>query len=502
MKATQTNVWAKLQTHYDQTKSVCLDDLFSADPQRAQHMTVRVGALTADFSRSHVTAETLSLLQELAGEQKLEWLRGAMFAGEKINVTEKRAVLHTALRAQNDTAVSVDGQDVKPMIRKTQAKMFAFAGDVRSGKWVGATGQKIKDVVNIGIGGSDLGPRFVVGALRAMATGPRVHFVANVDAADLKGVLADCNPETTLFVVVSKTFTTQETLLNARSARSWLTAALGDDAVASHFVAVSTNAEAAQAFGIDTANMFDMWDWVGGRYSLWSAVGLSIALSVGPEAFMDLLKGAAEMDDHFRSAPLTENLPFLLGAIGLWYRNFWGTSAIAILPYSERLRDLPRFLQQLDMESNGKSVTREGEAVDYATGPVVFGECGSVGQHSFHQWLHQGTGIVPADFIGIVADDMVAPEHHAVLAAHRQAQAKALQSGRQSPDPARVNPGNKPSTMLMLDRLDPKGLGALLALYEHKVFVQGALWGINSFDQFGVELGKQLAGEILAAQSR
>lgn len=498
MKATQTKAWAKLQAHYEKMKATRLDELFAADPDRASKMTFSVGGLDADLSRTHVTQETLSLLLDMAREQNLEQWREAMFAGQKINNTENRAVLHTALRSERNEPVFVDGSDVMVDIKALHARLESFVESVRDGRWLGATQKPIRNIVNIGIGGSDLGPRLVVGALRALATGPRVHFVANVDAADLQDVLSGLDPETTLFVIVSKTFTTQETLLNARTARTWLTDALGEAAVARHFVAVSTNRAAVEAFGIDADNnMFEMWDWVGGRYSLWSAVGVSIALAIGWLKFRRLLGGAALMDEHFRTTPLEKNIPVLMAVTGLWYRNFWGTSALAILPYSERLRDLPRYLQQLDMESNGKSVTRDGDAVDYATGPILFGECGSVGQHSFHQWLHQGTGFVLADFIGIRADDRNQPEHHTVLCAHMKAQVQALQTGRVGKDAARTNAGNKPSHVLWLERLSPMNLGILLALYEHKVFVQSVLWGINAFDQFGVELGKQLAGELL-----
>jgi len=498
-KPSDSPVWQELQAQAQATQKTSLDDLFASDPARATRLTYNVHGLSADFSRSHVDEKTLGLLVKLAKTQQVEEWRGRMMSGEKINNTEGRAVLHTALRAQTDGPVCVDGHDVIPAIRTLHKKLENFVADVREERWLGATGQPIRNVVNIGIGGSDLGPRLVVSALRAQASGPEVHFVANVDAADLMGLLAKLDPATTLFVIVSKTFTTQETLLNARSARQWLVGSLGESSVARHFVAVSTNQEAVESFGIHAANMFAMWDWVGGRYSLWSAVGIGIALSVGWSAFKDLLAGAAMMDAHFASAPLEENMPVLAALIGVWYRNFRGASAQAILPYSERLRELPRYLQQLDMESNGKSVTREGLAVDYMTGPIIFGECGSVGQHSFHQWLHQGSGFVPADFIGVRYDDMKRPEHHAVLLAHMEAQIEALKSGRVESDPARTNPGNKPTTVLWMDRLDAKNLGALLAFYEHKVFVQGLIWGVNSFDQFGVELGKKLANERLKA---
>ncbi len=470
----------------------------SRKPLSFSDKAVAVGGIEADFSHQPVNEETLSLLLELAREQKLEAWRDKMFAGEKINNTEGRAVLHTALRAQTDDPVLVDGVDVIPEIRALHQKIEKFANNVRYGHWRGVSGKQITDIVNIGIGGSDLGPRLAAGALRAQSSGPRAHFIANVDAADLTRTLAPLSPGSTLFIVVSKTFTTQETLLNARSARQWLTSALGETATAKHFVAVSTNLEAAEDFGIKPENIFPLWDWVGGRYSLWSSVGLSLALTLGWQGFKELLAGGSAMDAHFRSAPLAENMPVLMALYGLWHRNFKGAGALAVLPYSERLRDLPRYLQQLDMESNGKSVSRDGEPLPYATGPVIFGECGSVGQHSFHQWLHQGTDIIPADFIGVKHDDLRFAEHHEVLLAHMSAQIEALHAGRADQAPARANAGGRPSTVLWLERLDPYHLGLLLALYEHKVFCQGVLWGINSFDQFGVELGKKLAQEILA----
>lgn len=498
-KPTLSPLWNKLKAHHEVLSKMTLSELFVVGPERSKRMTITVGGLAFDFSRTHVTDETLGFLGSLAQEQKVEEMRSRMFAGDKINKTENRAVLHTALRAQSDKPILVDGIDVMPAIRALHVKMSKFVSDVREERWLGATGLPIRHVVNIGIGGSDLGPRLVVSALRAQASGPQVHFVANVDAMDLMGTLSALDPATTLFVVVSKTFTTQETLLNARTARQWLVGSLGEAAVAQHFVAVSTNKDAVQSFGINTDNMFAMWDWVGGRYSLWSSVGMGIALSVGWDGFMELLSGAAAMDAHFQTAPLAQNAPILAALIGIWYRNFWGVGAQAILPYSERLRELPRYLQQLDMESNGKSVTRDGQSTDYATGPIIFGECGSVGQHSFHQWLHQGPGLVLTDFIGVRTTDMNHQEHHQVLLAHMKAQIEALKSGRVESDPARTNPGNKPTTVIWMEKLDPMTLGALLAFYEHKVFVQGVLWDINSFDQFGVELGKKLANEILKA---
>ncbi|MDD5586490.1 MAG: glucose-6-phosphate isomerase [Alphaproteobacteria bacterium] len=496
-KLTEKPEWKALEAHCDKTRADSLRDLFAADPKRAEHFSLKVDGLAADFSRHRLTDETVSLLVKLAEAQNLADWRARMLRGDKINNTEDRAVLHTALRTPSDKPVTVDGRDVIPDVRALQKRMAAFTGEVREGRWLGATGKPIRDVVNIGIGGSDLGPRLAVGALRSFASGPRVHFVANADAADLLGVLEGLDPATTLFAIVSKTFTTQETLLNAATARQWLVGRLGEAAVARHFVAVSTNLKAVKEFGIDDANVFPMWDWVGGRFSLWSSVGLSVALAIGWNNFKALLDGAAVMDEHFFTAPLARNVPVLMALAGIWNRNFRGSACLAVLPYSERLRDLPRYLQQLEMESNGKSVTREGEAVDYATAPALFGECGTIGQHSFHQWLHQGTDVTPADFIGVREDDLGKPEHHRALLANMEAQAEALKLGRQADDPRRTNPGNRPSTLLWLDRLDPRGLGLLLALYEHKVFVQGVVWEINSFDQWGVELGKALAKEAM-----
>ncbi|NTU76583.1 MAG: glucose-6-phosphate isomerase [Alphaproteobacteria bacterium] len=498
---TQTPAWKALRAQQEKTLLVTLRALFAADENRATRWTFSLGGLTADFSRNPVTDETLALLVKLAEAQGLEEWRARLFAGDKINNTEDRAVLHTALRQQNAAPVSVEGRDVGPDIRALHEKMASFANAVRRGQWRGTTGQPIRQIVNIGIGGSDLGPRLVVSALRAYVEGPTVHFVANADAADLLNALSACDPATTLFVVVSKTFTTQETLLNARTARTWLVEKLGAAAVEQHFVAVSANLIAAQEFGIASANIFPMWDWVGGRFSLWSSVGLSVALAMGWDHFKALLAGAAAMDEHFRTAPLLQNIPALMALIGIWHRNFQGATCQAVLPYSERLRELPRYLQQLEMESNGKSVTREGAPVDYATAPAVFGDCGTISQHSFHQWLHQGTDRTPVDFVGVRQDDLGQPEHHAVLLAHMEAQAKALAFGREESNPARANPGNKPSTLLWLERLDPENLGLLLALYEHKVFVQGVIWNVNSFDQWGVELGKKLAAEMLASQT-
>lgn len=421
-----------------------------------------------------------------------------MFIGERINVTEDRPVLHVALR-ERSRSVIVDGENIEPAVRAVLAKMRQFTETVRQGTRRGYTGRMITDVVNIGIGGSDLGPRMVCEALKPYgARGLRMHFVSNVDGADIAEVLRTVAPETTLFVISSKTFTTRETLLNARTARTWfLESGAGEAAIAKHFVAVSTNSEAVTAFGVDLENMFPFWDWVGGRYSLWSAIGLPIALYIGMDAFDLLLGGAHEMDQHFAIAPLAQNLPVLLGLIGVWYTNFFGASSYVIAPYDRRLCDLPAYMQQLDMESNGKSVTLQGERVDYATGPVIWGEPGTNGQHAFFQLLHQGTALIPADFIACIMPQHDLDAHHDILIANCFAQTEALMNGSQAPGaPHRTFDGNRPSNTILLEKLDPRSLGALIALYEHKVFVQGVIWNVNSFDQWGVELGKRLAASI------
>jgi glucose-6-phosphate isomerase len=423
----------------------------------------------------------------------------AMFRGEKINVTENRPVLHVALRAPRTASIVVDGEDVIPRVHAVLDRMVAFATRVRSGSWTGFTGRRIRNVVNIGIGGSDLGPAMAYEALRHYSQRDLTfRFVSNVDAADFVEATRDLEPAETLFVVASKTFTTLETLTNARTARAWLLRALGDErAVARHFVAVSTNAAEVRAFGIDTDNMFPFWDWVGGRYSMWSAIGLSVMLAIGPEQFGAMLGGAHELDRHFRTAPFARNLPVVLALVGLWYDDFFGAETYAVLPYSQYLARLPAYLQQLDMESNGKSVDLEGRAVDFQTGPIVWGAPGTNGQHAFYQLLHQGTKLVPADFIGFCQPLDDVRDHHTLLAANLFAQTEALAFGQTAPDPARSFEGNGPTNTILADRLTPATLGALVALYEHKVFVQGAIWGINSFDQWGVELGKVLATRIV-----
>jgi glucose-6-phosphate isomerase len=491
--------WKALEAHAQLLRTVHLRELFDQDAARGTRLAAEAAGLYLDYSKNRVTDETLRLLVALAEATGVRARRDAMFAGEAINATERRPVLHVALRAPRTTSIVVGDADVVPQVHAVLDRMAAFATRVRAGGWTGFTGRRIRAVVNLGIGGSDLGPAMVCAALRAY--GQRdlaVRFVANVDAADFVKATRDLEPAETLFIVASKTFTTLETLTNARTARAWLLGALGDErAVARHFVAVSTNAPEVAKFGIDTDNMFPFWDWVGGRYSLWSAIGLSVMIAVGPEHFRDLLAGAHAMDEHFRSAPLARNLPVLLALLGLWYGAFFGAETYAVLPYSQDLARLPAYLQQLDMESNGKRVDLDGRVVDYETGPVVWGEPGTNGQHAFFQLLHQGTRLVPCDFIGFCEPTEALGEHHTLLAANLLAQTEALAFGRTAPDPARSFDGNRPSNTILADHLTPPTLGALLALYEHKVFVQGAIWRVNSFDQWGVELGKVLATRIV-----
>ncbi len=516
---TETSAWQDLTSHREQLGQPDIRAWFVADPGRAERYSLSTCGISLDFSKQPLTDVTLSQLLQLAGAMALpRWIE-RMFSGEKINFTEQRAVLHTALRNRSNQPVIVDGADVMPEVNRVLALMGNFTEAVRKGNWRGHSGESITDIVNIGIGGSDLGPAMVCGALKAFAHPRlRVHFVSNVDSTHLAETLVALNPATTLFIVCSKTFTTQETLTNAHSARRWLVDKLGSDqAVAKHFVAVSTNAKEVAAFGIDTANMFEFWDWVGGRYSLWSAVGLSVALLVGMDRFSELLDGAHAMDEHFRRAPPAENMPVILALIGIWQRNFLHAQSYAVLPYSQALARFPAFLQQLDMESNGKRIDREGRAIDYATAPVIWGEPGTNGQHAFYQMLHQGTSIVPADFIAVIESEYPIGDHQAKLLANCLAQTEALLQGKDLTQveaelrkagldqdqilalaPHKVFPGNRPTNTLLLQRLDAKTLGALIALYEHKVFVQGIVWNINSFDQWGVELGKQLANKILA----
>lgn len=479
-----------------------LKQAFAGDPGRYDRMRLAAAGLTLDFSKNLVEDGTMLLLHDLAEQQRMITHRAAMFAGEKINNTEGRAALHIALRNISNRAVTQDGHDIMPEIRACWKRMEEFSEAVRGGKWLGATGEPITDIVNIGIGGSDLGPRLVIDALQEPGAAPHLHFVANVDPLELQRVFANCNPATTLFVVTSKTFTTQETIANAASARAWLQRKISGNpkAVRQHMVAVTANRQAAGVFGIESDNVFDFWEWVGGRYSLWSAVGLSIALALGFGKFRALLAGAHAMDEHFRTAPLTQNMPVILALLGVWYRNFHDTSALAVLPYAQALNLLPAWLQQLEMESNGKSVSRDGKEIDYQTAPVIFGAAGTTGQHSFYQLLHQGTAMIPVHFIGVAEDAHGMPAHHKALLANLVAQGEALLTGRiTAGSPHRAIPGNRPSSLIMLERLDAEKLGALLALYEHKVFVEGMIWDINPFDQWGVELGKQLAGPVLDA---
>ncbi|ACO46679.1 glucose-6-phosphate isomerase [Deinococcus deserti] len=512
---TETPAWQALQAHFETLHSVHLRDLFAADPGRGERLTAEGAGLYLDYSKHRVTDETLDLLVALAHARGLPERRDAMFGGEKINVTEGRAVLHTALRAPRGSDVLVDGRNVVPDVHEVLERMAAFAQQVRSGSWLGHTGKPIRAIVNIGIGGSDLGPVMAYEALRHYAQRElTVRFVSNVDGTDLVEKTRDLTAEETLFIVSSKTFTTQETMANAQSARAWLLSALGDEAaVARHFVAVSTNAEAVQKFGIDTANMFEFWDWVGGRYSMDSAIGLSLMLAIGPDGFRELLSGFHDMDEHFRTAPLEANLPVLMGLLGVWYNNFFGAETLAVLPYDQYLAYFPAYLQQLDMESNGKHVTLDGQEVTYQTGPVVWGQPGTNGQHAFYQLIHQGTKLIPCDFIAFAQTLNPLPlpggaPHHDLLMANVFAQTEALAFGKTLEEvlaegvdaalaPHRVFDGNRPTSTLLVDRLTPRTLGALIALYEHKVFVQGVIWDVNSFDQWGVELGKVLARRIV-----
>ncbi|MGC3965642.1 MAG: glucose-6-phosphate isomerase [Rhodocyclaceae bacterium] len=516
MNPTQAPAWAELLRHADHARGTHLRELFREDPQRVQRYSVDGAGIHLDYSKNRVNDVIMAQLVTLAQQTNVEAQREAMFSGEAFNNTEHRAVLHTALRNLGDTPVLVNGKDVLPEVKSERARLYAFARRVREGQWLGHTGQTITDVVNIGIGGSDLGPLMVCEALKPVADGPRVHFVSNVDGAAIQQALRGLDPARTLFVIASKTFTTIETLTNARTARQWLVDAFGSEsAVAKHFVAVLTNREKVTDFGIDADNMFGFWDWVGGRYSLWSAIGLPIVLSLGPDRFDELLAGAYDMDQHFRTTPLAENLPVILALLGVWYVDFLGSRSQVIAPYNNVLHRLPAFLQQLDMESNGKSVRRDGARVEYATGPVIWGEPGINGQHAYFQLLHQGTALIPVDFILALRQPNLLPAHHRTLMASCFAQSAALARGKTADEvraeltargmsgaeleaaiPHRVFGGNRPSNTLVLDELTPRTLGALLALYEHKVFVQGAIWGLNSFDQWGVELGKQLASGI------
>ena len=512
--------WRALAGHHAEIGSISMCDLFARDPRRFDRYSLEAAGLFLDYSKNRVDDCGVSLLLDLARACDVERCRDAMFAGARINATEGRAVLHVALRDRSSTGLFVDGRDVLGEIRAVRERACVFSARVRAGEWLGHSGKPITDIVNIGIGGSDLGPRMACTALNAFAH-PRLkmHFVANIDGAEISGVLAAVSPETTLFIVASKTFTTIETLTNARTARArFLASGAAPGDIAKHFVAVSTNASEVTAFGIATANMFGFWDWVGGRFSLWSSIGLPLMLSIGPERFDEFLDGAHAMDTHFRSAPLDANMPVVLGLIGIWYRNFCAAATHAVLPYSEHLRQLPAYLQQLEMESNGKSVSHDGSTVERATCPVIWGAPGTSSQHAFFQLLHQGTDLIPVDFIAPVVPTHDLALHHRLLLANCIAQSSALMNGRNAGEvrneltrrgvaggdierlvPHRTFSGNRPSNTLLMPRLDAASLGALLALYEHKVFVQGTIWNINSFDQWGVELGKSVADDIAQA---
>jgi len=514
----QTPIWQALLKHCQEIDQLKMSDLFAQEPERFENKSLFLNDILFDYSKNRVTDKTLELLFELARAEHLPEQIEQMFAGEKINYTEHRAVLHTALRNLSNRKVIADGVDVMPDVRRVLSKMRKFVHAVHTAEHRGYTGKRITDIVNIGIGGSDLGPHMVTEALKPYAIrGLHVHFVSNIDGVHVGDVLSRVDPERTLFVVASKTFTTQETLTNARTARRWLVEKLrAEESVANHFVAVSTNTAAVQAFGIDTDNMFEFWDWVGGRYSLWSAIGLPIALYLGMARFEELLEGAHIMDNHFHSAPLEQNMPVILGLLGLWYSSFLGAKSYAILPYDQHLHRFTAYLQQAEMESNGKSVDRDGHTVGYCTAPIIWGESGTNGQHAFYQLMHQGTQVVPVDLMMPIESQMPIGHHHQILMANCFAQSEAFMNGRsyeesiselkaKGIDSAEVErlaaqmvmPGNRPSNTILFHKLNPKTLGSLIALYEHKIFVQGAIWRINSFDQFGVELGKKLASAIM-----
>jgi glucose-6-phosphate isomerase len=505
----ESAAWRALEQHAEDVRRQHLRELFADDPTRGERLTLEAEGLYLDYSKNRITDETLELLIRLAEERGVAERRDAMFAGEHINVTEDRAVLHVALRTPRGERIEVDGEDVVPKVHEVLDRMSDFSDRIRSGEWKGHTGQRIRNIVNIGIGGSDLGPVMAYEALRHYSQRELTfRFVSNVDGTDIAEATRDLDPEETLFIVSSKTFTTLETIRNATTAREWLLASLGDDAaVAKHFVAVSTNAEEVSKFGIDTDNMFGFWDWVGGRYSMDSAIGLSTMIAIGPDNFRRMLAGFHAIDEHFRTAPLERNLPVLLGLLTVWYSDFFDAQTVAVLPYDQYLKRFPAYLQQLTMESNGKSVTLDGARVDYETSPVYWGEPGTNGQHSFYQLIHQGTKLIPADFIGFSRSLNPVADHHDLLMANVFAQTEALAFGKTAEQvreegtpewlvPHRVFEGNRPSNTILAERLDPETLGKLVALYEHSVFVQGAIWNVNSFDQWGVELGKVLAKRI------
>ncbi|MDQ1924127.1 glucose-6-phosphate isomerase [Massilia pseudoviolaceinigra] len=515
---TSTASFQALETHAVEAEDWQLRGLFAADPQRFPKLTVDAAGLFLDYSKNRLDGRTLELLVDLAQERGVETQRDAMFSGERINLTERRAVLHTALRAPRGTPLVVDGQDVNADVHEVLDRVRLFTDAVRAGTWLGHSGKPITDIVNIGIGGSDLGPKMVCLALRQYAH-PRLtmHFVSNVDGHDMDAALGKVNPETTLFIIASKTFTTTETMMNAQTARAWFLRHAPEDALARHFVAVSTNTEAIKTFGIDPANMFPFWDWVGGRYSVWSAIGLSVALAIGFGHFSDLLAGAHAMDQHFQQAPLASNMPVLLALVGFWNRQFLGCGSVSIAPYHQDLNRFPAYLQQLDMESNGKRVTKGGQPVDTPTCPVIWGDCGTNGQHAYFQLLHQGSDVTPIDFIAALRPAHELENHHTALLANCFAQSEAFMRGKTIDEvridlqsqglslaeietlaPHKTFPGNRPSNTILMEYLKPYTLGALIALYEHKTFVQGVIWDVNSFDQWGVELGKVLAKKIEA----
>ena len=515
---TSSAAWKALEIHQREMANVHMRDLFAQDPQRFHKFSLPCQDLLLDYSKNRITEKTMQLLRDLARQADLKGWTEKMFSGEKINITENRAVLHIALRNRSNRPIIVDGADVMPEVNDVLQHMQTFSDAIRSGQWTGYTGKRITDVVNIGIGGSDLGPVMVTEALKPYAQeGLNVHFVSNIDGTHMAETIKRLNPETTLFIVASKTFTTQETLTNAHTAKDWFLAqARQETHVAKHFVALSTNAKEVSNFGIDTHNMFEFWDWVGGRYSLWSTIGLSIAIAIGFNNFEELLTGGHEMDEHFRTAPLEQNLPATLGLLGIWYNNFFGAQTQAILPYDQYMHRFAAYFQQGDMESNGKHINRDGEVVDVSTGPIIWGEPGTNGQHAFYQLIHQGTKLIPCDFIAPIKTHNPIGHHHPILLSNFFAQTEALMKGKTEDEvrdelthtglrgealeqlvPHKLFAGNKPTNSILVSQITPRTLGRLVALYEHKIFTQGIIWNINSFDQWGVELGKQLATAIL-----
>ena len=507
---TTTSAWKSLEQQAEKAQHQNISGFFDQNPSRSSQMSVQCGEIFLDYSKNLVSDETWQALLELANQSPLEQHRAAMFSGEKVNTTEGRAVLHGALRAeigdQRVASAAVESDQRVTLVKQQLVDVELVSEQIRSGQWLGSTGKAITDVVNIGIGGSDLGPKLACSALQEFAHPDiKLHFISNVDGAEILTTLKKLNPETTLVALASKTFTTHETLLNAKTARNWFAETLGLENAQStrHFVGLTANRANALAYGIPADQILEFAEWVGGRYSLWSSIGLSIAISIGFEKFVEMLAGAREMDLHFQQAPLAENMPVIIALLGIWYSNFLGAQSTAVIPYCERLLLLPSYLQQLDMESNGKSTTLNGDSIDYQTGAILWGQTGTNGQHAFFQLLHQGTRMVPVDFIAAAVDNLSNEEHHRVLLGNMLAQASALMCGQDAPDgePYRYYPGNKPSNTLLLDTLSPKNFGALIALYEHKVFVQGSIWNINSFDQWGVELGKKMANQLLASDN-